>query len=273
MADPRGKSTKSPAFQFYPESWFSSSKVQRMSHTERGIYIDLLGYCWLENGLPNDTTTLAQMVKLPSARFARIWSGPLHECFFERGGKLFNVRQERERKKQADFRKGKQDAAHMRWMSNAHAQHMQKSANGNADAMPSVSSSISVSSSTSKKEQKTSAEPHGGSTPFLAFVVVGEPPSWMLSSEQVVKWQEAYPSLDVAGECQRARAWLDANPTRRKTHKGMAGFLVNWMNRTVDRGGRTMHLAATGTEGRGRTGAPPKGKYDGIAISDETEGL
>lgn len=148
MADPRGKSTKSPAFQFYPESWFSSSKVQRMSHPERGMYIDLLAYCWLENGLPTEIPKLAAMLKVPAQRFTRIWNaGALHECFFERGGRLYNARQERERKKQADFRKSKQDAAHTRWISKGDAQHMHNSTARSASAMPSVSSSVSVSNS------------------------------------------------------------------------------------------------------------------------------
>lgn len=100
----------SPAFQFYPESWFSSSKVSSMSHTERGIYIDLLARCWLDNGLPTDVRKIAALVKIPGPKFQRIWSeGILHECFVERGGKLVNPRQERERKKQIEFRRRQAD--------------------------------------------------------------------------------------------------------------------------------------------------------------------
>jgi uncharacterized protein YdaU (DUF1376 family) len=106
MPTPKIKRTTSPAFQFYPESWFSSSKVSAMSHTERGIYIDLLARCWLDHGLPTDIRRIAALVHIPPARFERIWSsGALCECFVERGGKLVNPRQERERQKQTDFRR------------------------------------------------------------------------------------------------------------------------------------------------------------------------
>lgn len=109
MATPKSKRTTSPAFQFYPESWFSSSKVSRMSHAERGMYIDLLARCWLDNGLPKDERQLAALMKIPASRFRRIWSGVLHECFVERGGKLVNPRQERERNKQSEFRRRQAD--------------------------------------------------------------------------------------------------------------------------------------------------------------------
>lgn len=41
----------------------------------------------------------------------------------------------------------------------------------------------------------------------------------------------------MLGEVLKAAVWLDANPTRRKTHKGMPRFLVSWLSRAQDRGG------------------------------------
>ena len=100
------QSNKSPAFQFYPRDFLSSPKVDLMSMAERGIYITLLSRCWLDNGLPTDTRSLAKFARMKHAQFERAWtSGPLHECFYERGQKLHNERLDRERKVQADFRK------------------------------------------------------------------------------------------------------------------------------------------------------------------------
>lgn len=122
MATPKTKRTTSPAFQFYPESWFSSSKVTSMSHTERGIYIDLLARCWLDNGLPTDVRKIAALVHIPGARFQRIWSeGALHECFVEKNGKLVNPRQERERKKQSEFQRRQSDNAKSGWQRRGNA--------------------------------------------------------------------------------------------------------------------------------------------------------
>ncbi len=54
---------------------------------------------------------------------------------------------------------------------------------------------------------------------------------WDLSSDQLIAWHEQYPQLHVASELRKAQAWLDANPTRRKTPFGMPRFLVNWLNK------------------------------------------
>ena len=95
---------KSPAFQFYPTDFLSSSKVARMSLTEIGIYTILLCHCWLDGGLPKSVEQLALLVRVRTDRFAKIWAGVLSECFREEGGKLLNIRLERERNKQAHRR-------------------------------------------------------------------------------------------------------------------------------------------------------------------------
>jgi hypothetical protein len=51
-----------------------------------------------------------------------------------------------------------------------------------------------------------------------------------LEAGYLVALQSHYPALDVAAECLKARDWLDANPRRRKTWRGMRRFLVGWLN-------------------------------------------
>lgn len=118
-----------------------------MSYEEKGIYTDLLAHCWLDNGLPSDLRQLAALLKIPAKRFDKLWAGVLHECFIERNGRMYNQRLDIERKKQAEFRKSKQDAAHMRWSST-------RSPSSNAHAMPSVSISLSDSISVSHKRER-----------------------------------------------------------------------------------------------------------------------
>lgn len=153
MATPKSK--RSPAFQFYPESWLSSSKVSRMSHTERGMYIDLLAHCWLDGSLPADVKKLAATIKVPAQRFERIWKGgALWECFYERNGRLYNSRLDTERRKQVEHRKQKQDAAKVRWGSERNADALQSEsppAMQTQSSLHSVSVSASVSGSTHRQ--------------------------------------------------------------------------------------------------------------------------
>lgn len=103
------KSTKSPAFQFYPKDFLSSSKVRKMSLTEIGAYTVLLATSWLDGSLPNDLPELARTLGVKEAQFRRMWAGPLGQCFYEKNGRLLNDRLEDERKKQAEFRRRQGD--------------------------------------------------------------------------------------------------------------------------------------------------------------------
>jgi len=89
------------------------------------------------------------------------------------------------------------------------------------------------------------AEPNLGSPPaspaVLDFATVGPETRWALTDAHLASWREAYPSLDVASECRRAKAWLEAQPDRRKTARGMPRFLVSWLNRAIDRRGAPLH--------------------------------
>lgn len=132
MATPTSKRTTSPAFQFYPKEFLSSSKVLRMSNTEIGVYTKLLCLTWLDHGLPTDLGQVARMVGVPARQFTKMWSGPLGECFYEKGGKFQNLRLDKERKIQADYRAKKQAAANERWSKQqtctAPAVHMERNA-------------------------------------------------------------------------------------------------------------------------------------------------
>lgn len=50
-------------------------------------------------------------------------------------------------------------------------------------------------------------------------------------------WKETYPAVDVRQELRRMIAWLDSNPTKQKTRKGVERFINNWLARTQDSGG------------------------------------
>ena len=43
--------------------------------------------------------------------------------------------------------------------------------------------------------------------------------------------RKAYPLVDITSQFPRARAWLEANPAKKKTRKGMTRFLNGWLSR------------------------------------------
>lgn len=233
MAPASSKSTKSPSFQFYAFDFLLSRRVRRMSMTERGVYITLLAMSWGEGSLPANLDDLAVDCGMKPDQFRRMWErGPLHECFVERNGRLTNPRLESERRKQIEYRKKQAE-------NGAKGGRPGKAVGLDEEPKPKLSTRlVSDPLDSSPVDSGESAEPPSDSTPVLDFPTVGASHRWALTQSRVDGWVAIYPNVDVIAECRKALAWVEANPERRKTSKGMSAFLVNWLNRAVDRGGR-----------------------------------
>ncbi len=52
---------------------------------------------------------------------------------------------------------------------------------------------------------------------------------------QVDQWKEIYPGVDMLGELRKMKGWLIANPSRRKTKKGIDKFINNWLAKEQDK--------------------------------------
>lgn len=89
---------KSPAFQFYPKDWLTDDKVMGMTYAERGIYIDLLCYQWLNEGLN------ISIVEKPEV------TPNVKNCFnLDPDGKYRNPKLERVRAEQQEYRQKQSD--------------------------------------------------------------------------------------------------------------------------------------------------------------------
>jgi len=74
--------------------------------------------------------------------------------------------------------------------------------------------------------------------PLASFPCVGSgPKTWELTAKQQEEWARLFPGVDVARELKAALAWCQANNARRKTARGMPGFIVRWLTTTQNRGG------------------------------------
>lgn len=107
MADAESTTGKSPAFQFYPKDFLNDRNVVLMSMQERGVYITLLCHAW-EKPLPTRIDLLAKLCAVPLSAFRKLWPA-LNECFQQRGTGLIHPRLEREREKQAEYRRKQAD--------------------------------------------------------------------------------------------------------------------------------------------------------------------
>ena len=53
--------------------------------------------------------------------------------------------------------------------------------------------------------------------------------------EDLQRWADTYPAVNIAGEIKKAAEWLRSNPSKRKSN--YRRFLTNWFSRTQERGG------------------------------------
>jgi len=148
-------SETSPAFSFYVRDWLADAKVRAMTNDARGVYIDLLAYCWVEGALPVDAAQLARIARLTPSEFRRIWP-QLVPCFVKSDRGWIQKRLERERSKQREHRAKQSEngakGAEARW-------RRHDSANGEpmADGMAKNGFSSSSSSSLKDLEQRADA--------------------------------------------------------------------------------------------------------------------
>ena len=55
-----------------------------------------------------------------------------------------------------------------------------------------------------------------------------------ISPEKAQEWQRDFPGVDVPQALRSMRAWLMANPTKRKTARGIPAFVVRWLTKEQD---------------------------------------
>lgn len=60
---------------------------------------------------------------------------------------------------------------------------------------------------------------------------------YVVPIEKIALWRETYPAVDVEQELRRMIAWLEANPSKKKTRRGIERFINSWLARTQDSGG------------------------------------
>ncbi|RMH40934.1 MAG: DUF4373 domain-containing protein, partial [Gammaproteobacteria bacterium] len=54
---------------------------------------------------------------------------------------------------------------------------------------------------------------------------------YLVTNDDLTEWRAAVPGVDVLAELRKMRLWLDANPSKRKTPKGIRRFVASWLSR------------------------------------------
>jgi hypothetical protein len=93
-------------------------------------------------------------------------------------------------------------------------------------------------------------EPQAASMPPVIFLPLNDGAEYPVSQEQCHEWAGLYPAVDVIQQLRQMRAWLIANPRKKKTKSGINRFIVTWLSKEQDRGGVYGKEESRGQQGK-----------------------
>lgn len=80
------------------------------------------------------------------------------------------------------------------------------------------------------------AEPQATHAPPAVELPLNDGDIYPVTQEQVAEWGSLYPAVDVMQQLRAMKGWLNANPAKRKTRRGILRFVNAWLSREQDRG-------------------------------------
>lgn len=83
---------------------------------------------------------------------------------------------------------------------------------------------------TDKKEESLPEKPETGSHGDEYSLPCEDGSEYTYPEKYLATARKAYPLVDIPLQIVRARAWLEANPTKKKTRRGMTKFLNSWLD-------------------------------------------
>lgn len=100
-----------------------------------------------------------------------------------------------------------------------------------------------------KGKEGDSAEPQRDSTPIVVSIPLVDGTDHQIHESALPEWKAAYPGVDVVQQLHSMRSWCIANPTKRKTTRGVGAFVVRWLAAAQDKAG--LNGRAEGPKPRG----------------------
>ena len=71
--------------------------------------------------------------------------------------------------------------------------------------------------------------------PSIIQLTLNDKTLYDVTQSDFKEYEELYPNVDVMQELRKMKGWLNANPTKRKTKRGIKRFINNWLSREQDK--------------------------------------
>lgn len=204
--------------------------TRHLSMAEHGAYLLMLTYCWDQKGpLPLDRHRIQGICNARSKDEQEAVERVLADFFVVMDDGLYNKRMQAEIERCDNISRERSEAGKKGY--EARAKHLPSKRRAIAKQVHlSPSPSLSLSPTSAPEESK------GGSTkvsPDLSPIVESLPlrdgRPFPIRQSVVSEFEVAYPRVDVSATLKEMRAWLIANPDRRKTYRGCLRFVNTWL--------------------------------------------
>ncbi len=100
------------------------------------------------------------------------------------------------------------------------------------------------------EESRVEREESRGTEQQVATVLalpLNDKSQYPIQQKDLENWSQLYPAVDVLQELRKMCGWLDSNPRRRKTKRGIGNFITTWLAKEQDRGGTRAPTLGTNT--------------------------
>ena len=125
--------------------------------------------------------------------------------------------------------------------------------------VPVIQSNSNQSESETESEYKHGADKSDSEPVVVISLALNDKSLYGITQEHIEHWSELYPAVDVLQELRKMQGWLEANPTRRKTKKGILSFITRWLAKTQDKGGAPHDDGGGKNIGNAQNGQPKYG--------------
>ncbi len=209
------------------EDFFGDEAVMLMSNAQIGIYLRLLGHDWREGSIPSDWALVQRLIRLP-ANEAEDFAALVDLI----KGKYLAAGDGRQTNRRLAAQRDEQREAYQKAVDRGRAGGKAAAANrrkGKPEPEPESESESEPKKSKADKaaELLALAKPTPCRFDDDGFMHV--------TPEEVLRLQNDYPDVDVAGEIRKASNWNHVqSPSNRK--KKASTFLINWLNRERSKG-------------------------------------
>ena len=107
----------------------------------------------------------------------------------------------------------------------------------------------------SESETVVKTKPEQGAETAVITLLLNDKTEHPIYQSQIDSWAELYPAVNIMQELRNMKGWSEANPTKRKTKRGVNSFVNSWLAKTQNQGGRGYVGPTVGSGTKGGTNA------------------